>query len=472
MFTLKTIHLKKEVSKENRIVLLLNLNASCPSMYPLLYSIQLLRYQALSTQYNDLIALKFWYIFWHQKFSTSFCASFYSSSYNFEMVQDEIDNFIIYLENNKEIDGNIIRLRSLSSIDYTTISLRVRSFLKFYSFLIDQYLTIRYKPQFTLSEINNIKNNLNKYITKKKKQINNFPSSNKKNNSEINYSFKSMNNEMVQDLYVIILPSYSKKVNHVNPFVSQKVQFRNFLIVHLMLNYGLRVGELMLLTINSVKKSIKKGNEPQKFNLIITNTEDEFDERKRKPKIKNDYSSRAIELDKQDYEFLQIYIHKIRKEIPSQILFTSLAPPYSAMSYANIRKIFEKIEISLKTLHPEYFDASNYDSIECLTPHTCRHSWAYMILGDSFKKYKIESIKNSNPMKSTQDALMKAQEDLRALGGWSPTSLMPGHYGKRFTVERANSMNLSRIDDLSKLLNLNDYIKDLFHKSKNDHLFD
>ncbi|MFW1860823.1 hypothetical protein ACG9XP_03185 [Acinetobacter baumannii] len=39
----------------------------------------------------------------------------------------------------------------------------------------------------------------------------------------------------------------------------------------------------------------------------------------------------------------------------------------------------------------------------------------------------------------------KAQDDLRVLGGWSLSSTMPKHYAKRFIVERANLMNLSRI---------------------------
>ena len=98
-----------------------------------------------------------------------------------------------------------------------------------------------------------------------------------------------------------------------------------------MLNYGLRIGELMLLTTNSIKKSIQNHS----FSLIITNTDDEFDDRSKKPKIKNEYSYRVIKLQERDYRILQIYINEIRKEIPSHILFTSLKPPYSALSYGN-----------------------------------------------------------------------------------------------------------------------------------------
>ncbi|MBP2543198.1 integrase [Acinetobacter guillouiae] len=282
-------------------------------------------------------------------------------------------------------------------------------------------------------------------MTLKKKIINNFSKSNKTIKSEINYSFKSMNDEMIKGLYLIISPSKSDKYNTLNPFKSKKVQLRNFLIIHLMLNYGLRIGELMLLTINSIKKSIQNDN----FSLIITNTDDDYDDRAKKPKIKNEYSYRVIRLQERDYKMLQIYINEIRKEIPSQILFTSLKPPYSALSYASVKKIFDQIDSSLKALLPEYFDNSNYDSIERLTPHVCRHSWAYMTLSFSFEKYKKENTAYRDIRQSVNDAMLKAQDDLRIIGGWSPTSTMPMHYGKRFIVERANFMNLARIIDSS-----------------------
>ena len=106
MFALKTIHLEKKVSNENQIILLFDLDSSCPCLYPMLYTMKFLRFQSISTQHADLIAIKFWYEFWFEKFSTSFCESFYSTSYNFEIIQGEIDNFIVYLENNKKVDNH------------------------------------------------------------------------------------------------------------------------------------------------------------------------------------------------------------------------------------------------------------------------------------------------------------------------------------------------------------------------------
>jgi len=76
-----------------------------------------------------------------------------------------------------------------------------------------------------------------------------------------------MTDEMVKALYQVIAPSKLTRINPLNPFKLHDAQFRNFLIVHLMLNYGLRIGELMLLTVRSIKKSIQNSS----YNLIITN---------------------------------------------------------------------------------------------------------------------------------------------------------------------------------------------------------
>lgn len=113
MLTLRILHklyyvcskansFRKESLKRESNILLFDMDTICPCLYPMLYTMKFLRFQSISTQHADLIALKFWYDFWFEKFATPFCESFYSSSYNFEIIQSEIDNFIIYLENKKK----------------------------------------------------------------------------------------------------------------------------------------------------------------------------------------------------------------------------------------------------------------------------------------------------------------------------------------------------------------------------------
>lgn len=438
MFVVKTIKLAKKYSNQNRIVLLFDTSTTLPCLYPLLYSTAVLRFQSFATQQSDLLALKFWYEFWYQKYSTSFCETFLSSQYEPEIFLNEIDNFIVFLENNKKLEVNLIRLRSNIDVNYMTITQRLRSLSKYFIYLLDEYWNVRYQD-ITIKELTNRRKKIDLFLLNKKRNFSKYSKRSITVKSEINHSFKSLTQEMAVLLYKIIRPDQATNINLDNPFSTKSHQLRNFLIVHLMMNYGLRVGELMLLTKRSIKKSLNSDS----YSLIITNTDDEHDSRQRKPSIKNEQSYRVIKLDSMDYKFLRLYIEKIRNFNDSDILFTSLKPPYSPLSYSSINAIFNMIEQAFRTLHPIYFDDINIDSIQKLTPHVCRHTWAYMTLAFAVKKYRNDSKYTLN--QSNDEIMQKALEDLRVLGGWSANSIMPNYYAKRFIVDSANFINLQRI---------------------------
>ncbi|WP_151803401.1 site-specific integrase [Acinetobacter guillouiae] len=438
MFVVKTIKLSKKYSNQNHIVLLFDASTTVPCLYPLLYSTTVLRFQSFATQQSDMLALKFWYEFWYQKYSTLFCESFLSSKYEPEIFLNEIDNFIVFLENNKKLETNLIRLRSNIDANYMTITQRLRSLFKYFAYLLDEYWNTRYQD-IAIKELTNRRKKIDLFLLNKKRIFSKFSKYSLTVKSEINHNFKSLNNEMIVMLYKIIRPDRTANINIDNPFSTKSHQLRNFLMVHLMMNYGLRVGELMLLTKRSIKKSLNSDS----YSLIITNTDDEHDPRQRKPSIKNEQSYRVIKLDSMDYKFLMLYIEKIRNFNNSDILFTSLKPPYSPLSYSSINAIFKTIEQAFRASHPVYFDDTNIDSIQKLTPHVCRHTWAYITLAFAIKKYRNES---ASPLTQSNDEIMlKALEDLRVLGGWSANSIMPSYYAKRFIVDSANLMNLQRI---------------------------
>lgn len=438
MFVVKIIQLSKKYSNQNRIVLLFDTSTTVPCLYPLLYATTVLSFQSSATQQSDMLALKFWYDFWYQKYSTSFCESFLTSKYEPEIFLNEIDNFIVFLENNKKLEKNLIRLRSNVDVNYMTITQRLRSLFKYFAYLLDEYWNIRYQD-ISIKALTSHRKKIDLFLLNKKKIFSKFSKRSLNMKSEINHNFKSLNNEMVVVLYKIIRPDQIANVNIDNPFSKKSHQLRNFLIVHLMINYGLRIGELMLLTKRSIKKSLNSDS----YSLIITNTDDEYDSRQRKPSIKNEQSYRVIKLDSMDYKFLILYIEKISHFNHSDILFTSLKPPYSPLSYSSINAIFKRIEQAFRTSHPEYFEDKNIDSIQKLTPHVCRHTWAYITLTFAIKKYRSES---GSPLNQSKDETMqKALEDLRILGGWSVNSIMPSYYAKRFIVDSANLMNLQRI---------------------------
>ncbi len=440
MLFIKTIKLSKKYSNQNRIVLLFDASTTLPCLYPLLYSTSTLRFQSFATQQSDMLALKFWYEFWFQKYSSLFCESFFSSNYQPEIYLSEIDSFIIFLENNKKLETNLIRLRSNVDVNYMTITQRLRSVFKYFVYLLDEFWNIR-NQDLTIGEITSRRKQIDLFLMNKKKIFSKFSKRSLTAKSEINKSFKSLTKEMVEKIYAIIRPDQSTNINIDNPFSIKQLQFRNFLIVHLMMRYGLRVGELMLLT----KKSFKKSINSDSYSLIVTNTDDESDSRARKPSIKNEQSYRVIKLDKMDYEFLMIYIENIRNFSKSDILFTSMKPPYSPLSYSSINTIFSKIDTTFRTLHPIYFDNKNIESIQKITPHVCRHTWAYITLAFAIKKYQNKNLSQINI--HNNEIMQKAQEELCVLGGWGTNSIMPSYYAKRFIVDNANLMNLQRISE-------------------------
>lgn len=126
-----------------------------------------------------------------------------------------------------------------------------------------------------------------------------------------NKHFNSLTEDMVRKFYEIIRPESSSKPNPINPFPAGEIQFRNYLICRLLLNYGLRVSELLLLEKNSIKPNIKG----VQFSIIVTSVDDDVrDPRKRLPSLKNSWAHRVLALDINDYNHLKIYIDKIRKK--------------------------------------------------------------------------------------------------------------------------------------------------------------
>ncbi|MBF4375957.1 hypothetical protein EAY46_23505, partial [Vibrio anguillarum] len=81
---------------------------------------------------------------------------------------------------------------------------------------------------------------------------------------------KSLTEEQYEDFFKVLLPDVMKplkndktgviewemiKQNPLNPIVTYEVQMRNYLLTNLLVKYGLRIGESLLLRKNSFKKS-------------------------------------------------------------------------------------------------------------------------------------------------------------------------------------------------------------------------
>ncbi|EFC4106326.1 integrase [Escherichia coli] len=222
-----------------------------PALYPLRYVVDHLEYRSPSTQSASLQAIKFFYDFWFIKHRTTFCYSFYFSGHDPAIAIHEMTDFFQYLENGRLVSFAPRALPFKHSSCMTNAS-RVRAVIRFIGYLIATYVSPYYRNE-TPKELSRYASRLNTRLLICKDEFKTLERSNQRYYSRVTQGFQSMTGDMVENVYRIVVPSSKHKNNFLNPFPSGFIQFRNYLIMRLMLNYGLRVGELLLPECVSVK---------------------------------------------------------------------------------------------------------------------------------------------------------------------------------------------------------------------------
>lgn len=143
-------------------------------------------------------------------------------------------------------------------------------------------------------------------------------------------------------------------------------------------------------------------------------------------------------MDERDARFIGMYINNIRsQDSKSHMLFLSLQAPYAPLSKSGLKKIIAVINEKMKSKYPKFFDKSYVDSIDKISAHILRHTWAYMMLKHSYES----GLSTYNKVKAMESAV----EILRKMAGWSLNSTMPYLYASRFISENANLANIQRI---------------------------
>ncbi|MDP9959777.1 tyrosine-type recombinase/integrase [Chryseobacterium lathyri] len=224
--------------------------------------------------------------------------------------------------------------------------------------------------------------------------------------------FKSLTSSQLKSLHEII------QVNSdLNPF-TVFLQNRNYLILRILLDTGIRIGELLNLTTLDIKII---ADVPY---LVIGRHEYmATDKRTRRPSIKTDQSNRLVAISKNLYEKLLLYIKKDRRnnsKISHPYIFT--AKNNDPISINAIYDIFNKINNVGILSSPTW---------EKITPHILRHTFAY-----DFLKYLIE-VHNYD--------MERAKDELRKICGWKNNSSLPLHYTGKYIWELSNGHNIKRI---------------------------
>ncbi|WP_028978175.1 tyrosine-type recombinase/integrase [Sporocytophaga myxococcoides] len=220
---------------------------------------------------------------------------------------------------------------------------------------------------------------------------------------------------------VVIIRNHVLPNSPTNPY-RESLQIRNFLIIELLYKTGMRLGELLTLKVNDLRK-----NEDYHYLRIRYKVNDIEDNRRIKPSIKNAYSEREIGINQELYSLIEHYIKYNRKpkNKPLAHAYLITSERGNALSQNTLASLFKVLEMSLHTKGIT-FDIA-------LTPHAFRHTFCELYL-----EYLIETLNID---------MERAKDKLRECCGWSPNSVMPNFYASRYINKMANKANIERLNN-------------------------
>ncbi|EPP5349100.1 site-specific integrase [Vibrio alginolyticus] len=445
-----------------------------PSLFLTIYTITKLTKRSLGTQTNSLKALRFFYEFYERKYGCTFDGAFVNANYYIESFLKEVDLFFDYLLSKQHIDGSSSYI-SVSPISKSASAKEayvayVHVVTRYFKFLNDRYTCMDYQNCSPLDA-----SVMHREIEKKIKQITKEYSSMEVDSNSSTTRYKSLTEQQALLLDNMLLPSteefvdadtgevYPAVINPQNPFSSQFEQFRNYIIHRLLFQYGLRIGECLLLSLESFGPTLPDQKGERSYVLLVQNLPDGVDDpRANPPSIKTKGSQRKIKLDPSDYTMLTIYCEKRSALFEAKpeatdygVLFIGSRGDLAPLTYDAVNSYYRKIDSAFIKEHPYFRTTSevNIESMPQITPHVGRHTWAYITLEFIYNELFIEELelKRDYGVRARMKGLLDVAADkLRVLGGWSLTSKMPIRYANRFIEKVANESNTRRTDMVTK----------------------
>jgi integrase len=211
-----------------------------------------------------------------------------------------------------------------------------------------------------------------------------------------------------------------------NPFANETIKLRNYIILLLGLDMGLRRSEMLLIKTSDIHWHSRE--------LAVVNLEDEsIDPRTVAPQFKT--HERMLVMSDDLYEAISEYESKYRYrkhlEGPSQarkhpfLLVAHRRNEGKPLSTKALDGVFPRVgEVAPELAH--------------IHPHILRHDSVYTML---------ESMREELEKLTPEDRTTQVQKALTWMFGWSPESDMPGHYGAKFWKEEADKAMKRRSDN-------------------------
>lgn len=213
---------------------------------------------------------------------------------------------------------------------------------------------------------------------------------------------------VVEDLYALFNPESPR-----NPFRTERLRWRNYLIFLALLHLGLRRGEALILPANAVKEEFDPATGAQNYWInVIEAPRDEPDPRAARPAIKTQTARRHLPVSEQLVALFDIYSRNYRGRCAHGFLFSSQKQqPLAAQTLGDI---FQTVSQHLSAPARQALTNRRKDGVRA---HDLRHSAAVVRLA----KYLAHG-----------DEMDKAIEKLRVFFGWTRTSQMPRHYARAY----------------------------------------
>ncbi len=246
------------------------------------------------------------------------------------------------------------------------------------------------------------------------------PSWKKRKNEEI----KGLSNHERDRLLEVMCPE-----NTNNPFANKSLRLRNYIILLLGLELGLRRSEMLLIKLSDIHWHSKK--------LSVVNLEDErIDSRALAPQFKT--HERMLQMSDDLIWALQEYIDTHR-------IMTKGSPeakkhPFLLVSHRRN----EGRPLSIKALDGVFPRVGKVArELAHIHPHILRHDSVYTML---------ESMREDLEKLTPEDRTTQVQKTLTWMFGWSPESNMPNLYGAKFWKEEADKAMKKRSDKFKLVL--------------------
>ena len=324
-----------------------------------------------------------------------------------------LDGYAIWLQSGRHADNLIARIGKPGTVLFQQISSRTRDqylrlLKKYLSWCVTRYMPRARQNSATQADINVVFADVADVIERRFEShiINVRPDRTR---------YRSLTDTQLQIVRTLIRPGAAE-----NP-LPERLQLRNWLMIELLLETGIRRGELLKLYTTDINKGSQHA-----YVSINDRENDPHDPRVEEPALTT--HGRTVGISAQLYEVYERYIQSDRRPLrdgkPMKLLYRYLfiwdrGRPLSIRALSNV---LDRLFLTIELAHPGL--------LPTLSVHDFRHTFA-----DRFLAYLVE--------KRGHD-LERATDELRRVCGWSKTSTMPRRYASRYLAESANLHNAQR----------------------------